>query len=453
MLQQQQQMEHSVSVADECFANGRYQEALVQFDVALGCLRAMRIVRGLKVQHCMFGMAESYLRLHDADSAFASLERTFYIEKIGCPRLVELLIETANSFANNNRSDETWKTYWTTLTISSSFISEGDALEQKLNALHAELKEKCPVRAAPLSTTSAALDEIKTPGETRASTYKVPPADSAVSSTESMRSVDAQRSTSQRAKRPVRDARLQKQRNSGDVQQDKTLQNKPSSITANLEKIDLSRLAEWPKLQLLLSIMLLFCCIGLFDSFVSQLKENSQGTAIKSLDGKRFAACDGTTSISFTSDSDCVIDRPDVFSKQLLKKYALVADVKQALPLALGGHLGGDERSYVYANDEVSTDDNVNLYEDGAPEQRVVRQMWWYADFAHQYYQQHHEYPSDTEKCRQSNSNYKYLNPFTDKSDYCAIVKIKGNSTAIFDTRQAIERHWRPGAIFCVCTE
>src|SRR5277367_1647617 len=166
-----------------------------------------------------------------------------------------------------------------------------------------------------------------------------------------------------------------------------------------------------PRLLFLLSAMLLFCFVQVFA--VLQLEHgisSKVGLSIPSdFGGMQFDSCDRKSKIKFSSPDDCVISQAGHVSNA---KYTILSAGQIDLTAMIRGYLARRELWYRRDAAGLVDKDGLVFYGPNSPELDIVRKMWWYADFAQKHYKESRLYPSDAERCKQSDPHFQYINPF-----------------------------------------
>jgi hypothetical protein len=226
----------------------------------------------------------------------------------------------------------------------------------------------------------------------------------------------------------------------------------PSSVSVDVDHQPARALSQAPWLLALVTLLLAFACIRLCTlQFQPSVSNESRVSMPTDFTGMQFLSCDQKTAVKFRSQGECAVYKS---GHRANVKYTLVKGDNFDLFSLCRGYLSRSEIWYRWNDEGIVGRDNIVLYRPDAPELAVVKKMWWYASFAQQYYKEGRLYPSDAEKCKQSDPNFTYVNPITGASDYAAIVLQKNaDGEAKFASRAGNSRHWRPGAIFCLCSD
>ncbi len=112
-------------------------------------------------------------------------------------------------------------------------------------------------------------------------------------------------------------------------------------------------------------------------------------------------------------------------------------------------------KDFTYLCDE----EGRKLFPPEGPEQRVVKQMWWYAGFAQWHYKEKHCYPEKTEPWSKCAPGFVYVNPMIGKPVYCTMSTASGAANKLIPNMMAAgapfprEAAGRPGGINCVVFE
>ncbi len=209
---------------------------------------------------------------------------------------------------------------------------------------------------------------------------------------------------------------------------------------------------QGPWALLLVSGLLIFCCAKFFSALNTQGATPNIVPALKSSDliGQKFQSCDVASSINFYSKDECTILKS---GKRITAKYTLLTGPGTDPGAFLHGYLHRTELWYRYDGTAIVGKDKLALYNPDAPEAAVLRKMWWYSNFAQKYYQESRRYPADADQCRRTEPNFGYVNPVTGKHDSASIILDKQTDEPIdLIDRGSYDRHWRPGAIICLCS-
>jgi hypothetical protein len=167
----------------------------------------------------------------------------------------------------------------------------------------------------------------------------------------------------------------------------------------------------------------------------------------KNLTGMRFLSTDQKSQCKFLSPDECEIDTPSGRQKIEYRQLSGQPD----LATFLLGYLRRHELWYHYNAAGLVTSDGNVLYNPNASELAIVKKMFWYAAFANRCYRESKLYPNDAEKCKHSDANYTYINPFTHLSDYAAIIVPEQQANPDLIVSKSYPAQWRPGAILCTC--
>jgi hypothetical protein len=209
------------------------------------------------------------------------------------------------------------------------------------------------------------------------------------------------------------------------------------------EKVEqpvLQRLLHSPWLMLGLTTIFLVCTAQVIMVFQSERSLSLKKVSMpKDVSGMQFESCDQKTTVKCLAHDRCLIQKSGVVVNG---KYSRLSEWPN-LSTLFWGYLSRRELWYRCDTVGLIDQDNVVLYRLSSPELAVVKRMWWYANFAQEQYSESRLYPSDAEKCRRSDPTFQYVNP--------AIVLRKQGDELNLTSRASGDRHWRPGAIFCLC--
>lgn len=171
----------------------------------------------------------------------------------------------------------------------------------------------------------------------------------------------------------------------------------------------------------------------------------------KTIPQKVFTSCDRQRGLKILSDSECMVVHNGLTTKA---RYTMLKDNLHDLFRALGGHMSRSELWYQPHAEGFMDRDGVVLYDLHAPELETVKKMWWYAGFAQKMYAPSKRYPTDGEKCK-FETGYVFINQYSQTKDYAPIIFEKHSSADPTKTTPAKvgAPHWRPGAIYCVCSD
>ncbi len=201
-------------------------------------------------------------------------------------------------------------------------------------------------------------------------------------------------------------------------------------------------------LRFLLFAVCLICTFQAFLHFDTKIAAKLEAPEQIDLNGAHLESCDRRCSINFVSDKSCQIEQPGT---SISAAYRVVSNTVDALAL-LNGFLAKREFWYHCSDGGVIEHNGVVMYPANSPELKIVSKMRWYADFAQEQYRETKLYPADAEQCKQADSRYEYINPFTNQTDYATIVfQHRPDNDLDLTNLLTTERQYRPGAIICQC--
>ena len=421
---------------DTCLQSGElalqtedYDTAVQNFSQALALLKSVADVE--KSKRCLFSLLDSYVHLQEANNIMTALAELGKLdaETVRNKQTIVVLTEAAKIFADQERYDDCWSSYWKALELAGTLLPVDDPLVEELNQSYIELRKRYSEREGGMLKEKDAETVLAGSRKRRITNWQ----DKPVPSPPTLRPTNL----------------------AGDSLESNILLKRFTEAAAYaLEHKKIGRAFQSHWFLLLVSACFVFVCAR-FSIVQFESGPSPQHSAVvpSNFSGMKFQTCDKLTTISFLTKDTATIDRS---GHTIQTSYTVIGNGVPDLGSLILGYLRRNEIWYQYDASRIIGGDNIILYGDTAPESRVVRKMWWYADFAQRYYSESRLYPSDAGKCKQSDPQFAYTNPFTDKQDYAAIVlQRKFDGAANFTDAQAHnqQRHWRPGAIFCLNTE
>jgi tetratricopeptide (TPR) repeat protein len=404
-----QELELSLQSGDAAINSIDFDLACTHYERALLLLSQLPIYGGEQTRHCLHNLSDAYIFLGKPEKALSMLDQLWKFESNSAVSIetVKILAKRAATCRAARFYGEAESTYREALMLACQILPPSDPLITSLNSAYIDLhKRSAPELIIKHSEQQTLLKKIQA-GE----------------------SIVRRQSPQKPGLKPeVSVSRFSFR----------------ARLNSDNQRWRLVLRSPW-----FLSFLTLLLVAGYGQCYLAFYKAiASKQTMPANFTGKWFASCDRKKTITFLSKEQCVISE---FGRTTKARYVLLA----------GDHWSpsnfwsqNPEVWYRFDATGLVGQDQVSLYASTAPEMAIVKKMWWYADFARQYYKGCRVYPSDSEKCKQSDSNFGYTNPFTGQPDYAAIILQKQKDRDVDLTeRKNNNRHWRPGAISCVCID
>jgi hypothetical protein len=421
-LEYQQDLDLKLHSGKESFGRGNFAQSLKHFEDAVALLNCLQLQDSHQMKFCFRNLLECYQEVGDPDRALETLDRLIKIDdSLTGSEKVKILTNSASLFANNSRYDEAWATYWRALELASDVLPDDDPLMSELNEAYISLHKKFSAqdnRRAPLKDGEAT--SVLTSSRKQLTDLLEKPAPSPP------KSRSLARKSYNMLDRFIGAAR---------------------GVSKNKKSRALLQ-SNW--FMFALTAVFLICVVELFAVVRVERKLTATPTNTMPVDfsDMHFLTCDRKKSINFKSRTQCEVDNAD---GSIDSHYKLLPK-DHTDPFSLLFSLSGNEIWYQFEQGALIDSDKLTLYNAASPELELVKKMWWYSNFAQKYYKTKHVYPSDAEQCKLSDPSFTYINPFTGKADYAAIISQKHAGDGIsLASRRENARHWRPGAICCLC--
>jgi len=404
------------------FECGQFETALAHYEEALGLLEAMPQPDAEQICQCLADLIDVYMFLGRPEDALAASRRLHDVDgdRKKDKNYIIVLMKTAAACERSGNWAVAQEAYLEAKTLATALLDADDPLHARLNRVFDEVHKKQVTPSAP-EKKDEAPNVVAAP---------------------------RRQPTANRLENP---ARLEKSASAPPSRPDAATNHSRNVAQAAGRPFNLQRLPllHAPWILVALSVLFLFCLAKL--STTLPFERNNVPAQPPVLKGTHFESCDKENTINFSSEDQCEIYQSGSLTNA---KYTLLAGDRLDLATLFAGYLRRSEVWYQYdaAGRLVAPDKNV-LYSPISPEWAIVTKMWWYANFANQYYKEGRLYPADAEKCKRSDVNFGYRNQVTGKEDSAAIILQKQNTKIDLITRGSNERHWRPGAIFCLCSD
>ena len=424
-MQYQQDIDCCIGKGNLAIRNNDFRSCAEHFEQAYVLLNTLGVQDPLRKKHCLRSLIHAYLQLEDADRALSALNDLGRIDPkaVDSAETVSVLTKAGTFYSNQNRYDESSRIFRKALELAGTALATDDPLSHELNRAYITLYQK-------YSTTPATSGHVKEEEAQKLTGFtKKQPVDWLGKPLTSTPGHHIAGSTyNQVRNRLVKTARGAADQAAGNA------------------------LLHSPWFLLLLSAIILSCAARVF--VVCHLERSVSAKLPAAmpthLSGMQFQSCDRKNTAKFLSPSECVIYQS---GRNTHAKYAMVSGNLVDLMTLFPGYRQRSDLWYQVTTAGLVDNDKLVMYGQKSPELAVVNKMWWYADFAQDYYKDCRLYPSDTEKCKHSNPNFVYVNPITGQADYAAIILQKQpDGGPDLTSRAGSERTWRPGAIFCTCT-
>jgi tetratricopeptide (TPR) repeat protein len=437
---EKQDLEGFLESGDRALKRNDFQLAAERFEAALLILKTEQVQDSGKMIHCLRNLVDAYLNLKDADRTLSALEDMTKINPLAAQSAdtVMILGQAAMLYADNGQRDQSSATYFKAMELASEILAVNDPVLLELNNSYIEARKKYSTKEV-----SAPLNE----GEAQsvlAVSLKRPPSNM-LEKPLPIKPITPTTTTTPTTPKPGAVSR----------NGNETLSRFAGAAGRAFEHQGVRTALNAPWLMVLVSALFLICvakiCTVQLRGSVSSKPAMAMPTDFSDM---QFESCDQKSAIKFLSKEQCSISRS---GRSTEAKYTLLSGGLPDLATLFQGYLQRNELWYQCDAAGLVGADKVVLYRPNAPELAIVRKMWWYASFAQSYYREGRLYPSDAEKCKASDPNFVYSNPFTHQTDYAAIIlqkRINGELNEIdFSSRGANNRHWRPGAILCLCSD
>ncbi len=425
-LAAQQNVDRCLENGDEATGKNDFERAARGYEDALVMLEELDQDNHSKASECLQNLVNAQLQLEDPDKALLSLRKLCKLdaEVAKSHQTVALLGEVGALYESKGAFDQARTIYLEALSLASDVLPPNDPVAEWLNQAYIDLQRQ-------QSSNSGLSDHIK--------------------DTEAQNLLAARKhTTSQLAEIPT--PKTIKPTENKSSRPNKFATRFAGAANRAFDRKELREILHAPWFSVVVTVLLLCCCVK-FCAVIQSGPRVADKTPVAiptDFSGMEYTSCDHNVSVKFSPNSECTILNSGQATKA---SYKLLNRDWLDLRTIFCGYLSRKEFWYQCDANRLLGADRVALYNPNSPELAVVRRMWWYADYAQKCYKESRRYPSDAEKCKEADASFVYNNPITGQADYAAIILQKElNSDIDLTTRGVNDRHWRPGAILCLCS-